>query len=566
MRSQKMKVALTALTALIALTAFTSTASAGAYKVYSCKLPSGQPAPIDGWTHLADLSFSSHTNNCGSGGALTFGLSNHQAWGVGTSMRWGFNPGGNRRIIAWDVWRSGSANGGSAGPGAAALTYTYSSSTSAGTQNYDYCADFQGCHAIGSLAAGAADSNKRSADALAVPVNTNAWYVHGTCGGTPGYSCNASASTLVSGQIHRADFTIEDNGLPAATTPTGSLIGTGTHSGTEGVQFTASDTDWANTGSGVYRAVIEVDNQVVNSTIPNDNGGKCSPVGADSTYNDFTMIQPCPQSTPVSLEFNTSAVTDGTHSLRIRVLDAAGNGSTVYGPSNFSVKNAPDPIAPNPGGPGGNNGSGGNLTTAKFSSTSAKGNLIRTKYGRTVNLATRLTDAAGEPITGAQVDVFEFVNVAGATEHRGTSLMSDAQGWVNYRPKTTSNKLVTFKWAATRGASEYRASDATTLIVAGSLRMKAKKRKLRSRGKLNLTGKVYGEDMPRSVPVQIQAKQGKKWRVIAIVNTKRNGTFKYSYRFKFTAHGKFTFRSVVRASSDLSVEPSRSKAVKVKVG
>lgn len=559
-RSLKLRIPLAVIAALIAVAAFAGTASAGSYKVYTCQHPDGSPAPVDGWSMSSTAgAFWAGTNSCSSGGPLQARLGHEVNRTAGESVRWTFAP--QRNILSFDVWRAGVANV-SHPAFVNGIAQFLTTSPGGSTPNLGTVID-NGY--VGATSPGVSDATKVSRTALEVPSGTTSFIADASCTGNAGLQCTPTANPPVATWVSRADFVLEDNDLPTATAPSGALVGTGTHSGTEAVQFTATDPNYSpSAGSGIYKATVEVDGQIVQSVVPNDNGGKCVTIGADSTYNDFDYIQPCPASTPISLEFNSKTIADGAHSLRIRVYDAAGNGNTVYGPATYTTKNAPEP---NPGqnGSNGGNGGGGNLTTARFSSTSAKGNLIRTKYGVKKTLATRLTDAVGAPITGAQVDVFEFVNVAGATEHRTTTLQSDAQGWVTYTPRTTANKLITFKWERQIGSSSYQATDATTLIVNGALRMKAKHRKLRSRGKLQMTGKLYGEDMPKSVPIQIQVKKGKKWSVVSIVNTKKNGTFKWNYRFKYTARGKFTFRALVRKSSDLSVEASRSKAVKIKV-
>jgi hypothetical protein len=50
-------------------------ATAGEYHVYSCRTPSGEVAPADGWTGSAGPSYDDYaTDTCATGGALTAAL------------------------------------------------------------------------------------------------------------------------------------------------------------------------------------------------------------------------------------------------------------------------------------------------------------------------------------------------------------------------------------------------------------------------------------------------------------------------------------------------------------
>lgn len=560
MRTRKSQIISVMLAALIASMAFAASASAGAYKVYSCQYPDGSAAPTDGWTSWASTSpiwGSGILDNCATGGTLHALLTGTYTYTGGQAVEWRFAAG--RNILSYDLWRAQAVN---VNHPAYVNGISYMrSSTSGSTMDLGTLTE---TGAFGNYSGGVTDENKLTRNAIQVPANTTGFTIGAGCIGSSSLTCTPTANPAVGAKIYRADWVLEDNDLPTATTPTGDLVSGGEHTGIQGIQFTATD---PNSGSGIYRAILEVDGQIVQSITPNDNSGKCVAKGADASMNDFGYLSPCPASTPVELNLDTRSITDGVHAIRARVLDAANNVTTVWSASTVPINNSPPTI---PGGEGGIcqsncNGNGGNLTTARLVSSSATGNVRRTKYGHQMSIAQRLIDAAGTPITGAQVDVYEWVNVAGAVEKRISSLMSDGDGWVNFNPRTTANKLITFKWSASRSGVDYNATNATQLIVDGSLRMKAKKRKLKPRQRLTMTGKLYGENMPRSVPIQIQARQGKRWRVISIVNTRANGKFTWRYRFHYTSHGKFRFRALVRKSSDLSVEPAKSASVYVRV-
>ena len=70
--------------------------------------------------------------------------------------------------------------------------------------------------------------------------------------------------------LYAADITLEQTAGPTATNVSGELATAPTVRGTSDVAFDASDP-----GSGVYEAVFSVDGQVVQSTVVDENGGRC---------------------------------------------------------------------------------------------------------------------------------------------------------------------------------------------------------------------------------------------------------------------------------------------------
>ena len=105
----------------------------------------------------------------------------------------------------------------------------------------------------------------------------------------------------------------------------GELASASTVSGTSDVAFDASDP-----GSGVYEAVFSVDGQVVQSTVLNENGGRCRNVGQTTTgcRRSCTCSRARP-SVSVDVGFDTTRVGNGAHHLVVSVMDAAGNTATV---------------------------------------------------------------------------------------------------------------------------------------------------------------------------------------------------------------------------------------------
>jgi hypothetical protein len=345
--------------AVAAATAVAPTAEAGQYQVYSCKTKTGLTAPADGWTsEQVGGAFSSAVNNCTTGGALEAQLNGNYAQAVGSRITWHWSAPANTQLQAVSLWRSTSST---TGADYNATPYQYVSWPSAGfgADARDYCVGAWGCvtqgghgswNAVGNLVSFSSDDLN----------GTDDFYVSAGCGGTAGYSCadRDSATPMADFRVHAAQVTLEDVTDPIPTGAGGTLTQPGVHRGVRAITFNATDT-----GSGIYRGIVEVKRQgqttftPIYSQVIDDNGGKCVDAGADAgTIYEFIHRVPCKLSAGAQVDFDTSTVPDGVHELRVRVEDASGNRATVYGPASFEVDNVPPPAPVDPDGDGAQTG------------------------------------------------------------------------------------------------------------------------------------------------------------------------------------------------------------------
>ena len=141
----------------------------------------------------------------------------------------------------------------------------------------------------------------------------------------PGFECKQSGTGDPNGYaavvyLYAADIILEQSAGPSASNVSGELASAPAVSGTSDVTFSASDP-----GAGVYEAMFSVDGKVVQSTVPDENGGRCRNVGQTTDgLAAFLYLQPCPPSESVDVPFDTTAVSNGAHHLIVSVLDAGG--------------------------------------------------------------------------------------------------------------------------------------------------------------------------------------------------------------------------------------------------
>ena len=142
--------------------------------------------------------------------------------------------------------------------------------------------------------------------------------------------------------LYAADMILEQSAGPSASNVSGELASAPAVSGTSDVAFSATDP-----GAGVYEAMFSVDGQVVQSTVPDENGGRCRNVGQTTDgLAAFLYLQPCPAKVSVDVPFDTTAVSNGAHHLIVSVIDAAGNAAPVLD-REIDVDN-PVPAGPTP--------------------------------------------------------------------------------------------------------------------------------------------------------------------------------------------------------------------------
>lgn len=148
-----------------------------------------------------------------------------------------------------------------------------------------------------------------------------------------GFTCpSAGLPCTTGGTIHDARaaiyssiVTINDPTSPAIGSPSGELVrASGYHKGTESVTFNGTD------ALGVRFRRVTIDNAIV---------------ATETLACDFTKLVPCTNpASPVTLSTDLNQLADGAHTVRVVVVDAAGN-ETSSSPTSIVVDHTA-PVAP----------------------------------------------------------------------------------------------------------------------------------------------------------------------------------------------------------------------------
>ena len=345
--------ALIALTAIAALFVRPPAAFAGTYTVHTCQTPTGTFTGSGGWTSSASLALAGYDSgsavpctSTGSASSLQFGATGLTVK-AGSWLSWDFVAPPGTQIASYDIERAFNL-GWPVIAGVANRAYLmqiwHDDDSNAGL--LDFRKPVQaGQTLVQELPSSVTDDG---VSWRSLHVGLSCWPVMGTldCGPFP-----AQVS------ISRAAIGLTDDAAPEGFATGGALAGPDPVRGTASLSLHATDS-----GGGVYRVALAVDGVERSRQVLDDQGGSCADVepANDDPY-EFGTPQPCPLAVDGTVQFDTGALRDGTHTVRATVEDAGGNAAVVYDGS-VETRNAPIAIGLPP--LSGSAGVGGQLTAA----------------------------------------------------------------------------------------------------------------------------------------------------------------------------------------------------------
>ena len=314
-------------------------ATAAQYQVYACRTPSGEAALADGWSASGAGAYDNYEKNtCGTGGALTAALGDatpHLA-DVDQAM-WALSVPADETMVGATLWRAGDTDGGEGSD----ATYEFLLAGPEESKIFSSCVFQFGCTSVGDRADPLAAANRVPVPAANLGAHL---YLSASCEGLMGVQCpaghgDASGYAAVV-DLYAADVTLEQTAGPSAEEVRGPLATETPVDGLSDVLFNASDP-----GAGIWEVTFNVDGKVVQSTVPNENGGRCRNVGQTTDgLPAFLYLQPCPKTESMGVGLDTTVLSNGEHHLIVSVIDPAGNSAIVLD-REIDVENGP-PAAP----------------------------------------------------------------------------------------------------------------------------------------------------------------------------------------------------------------------------
>jgi hypothetical protein len=530
-------------------------AVAGQYHVYSCRTPAGESAPVDGWSGSVAVEGKTDdvaTDSCADGGALIAALGDQTGHIANTDRaRWSFEVPLGDNLVAATLWRAGYVHGTSTETG----TYQLALAGPALTNAFDECVFETGCNDLGEPG-----SPMSAANLFVVPSENlgTHLYAEASCGASllpaecesAGGDQNGYSAVLY---VYSADLVLEQSAQPSASNVSGALATAPTVSGTSDIAFSASDP-----GSGIYQALFTVDGQVAQRAVVEEEGGRCRDVGQTTDgLPAFLYLQPCPASVSADIGFETTRVTNGTHSLVVTVTDAAGNAATVLDRT-ITVDN-PTP----PGTPNGTNASV--QATMALAWKGSKKARLATGYGHGETIVGRLMGPGGAPIAGAKIDVLATPAYAGA---RAAAMASPTTGpdgrFTAQIPAGVSSRSLRFAYSSTMGSSPA-VTKTLTLTVRAGVTLRIAPRVASVGRSIYFSGHLRGGPVPSGGKLLVlEARSpGGRWLEFDVVRSDAKGRYRASYRFKFAGPAKYQFRVLCEAEADYPFATGSSRVMGV---
>ncbi|MFI4992837.1 MAG: hypothetical protein ACHQCH_04365 [Solirubrobacterales bacterium] len=525
-------------------------ANAGEWAQVTCTQPNGQPAPVEGWQGGAYGGYgpdSGPSNTCAQpGGALTAFDSSAAQEAAYTGPMWTYTA--------------------PAGSTIAGGSLTVSLST---PQGQAYVATPKNEYSAADVLVNCQFNEPCDTAARTVPIihpgGTQLFMVAECVGPTEGATtCPAGSGGGVNAEIslHAADVELQNSSTPTGTGFAGSLLAPAA-SGKTSLTFSAQDPE----GPGVYRVIVEVDGTAVYQGTPDSNGGKCASIGAyASGVSEFLSAQPCKRSVAVDVPVDTTRFSNGQHTLKVTMQDAAANPAVVYD-GTISTANAsaigPSSPAVLRGAANGTNASDEATLTARWARTSKAA--FTSRYGVRKRITGHLTTSAGEPISAASLDVFETPAYHGAGERRIGGISTGPTGqWSLTLPRNISSCVLRFVYRSHVNDTVAAATATLELSVRAGILLSVTPRSASVGRKIFFSGSLHGVPVPEGgKQVVLEARAGREWIQFKTIHTNAKGRYRASYRFKFSGPVTYRFRVVCPHETDFPFLEGASNIVTV---
>jgi hypothetical protein len=302
----------------------TSLAKAGTINVWACHQPNGQSAPLDRWSSNITAPFIDATNTCASGANGVFALyvfaNSHPGHSYGT---WQFTTPPNTTVTGFQYNRSWSVWGWASFQGFRGTQPIWDSS-----HLFELCQAAAGCHDAPWQVVATGFNNEAGVLLMLE-----------SCALAGGCDANSNGWAMVKS----ARVTLEDSESPTFSSLSGDIASDVPLDGNADLNFQVTDV-----GTGVYKIHATVDGVSFDDRVLDANDSKCQAV---SGPRDFIYAVPCRLNLSASTSLDTTALTDGTHDIKVIVEDAAGNQTTVFN-DDVTTQNAPpsepDSATPDP--------------------------------------------------------------------------------------------------------------------------------------------------------------------------------------------------------------------------
>ena len=189
--------------------------------------------------------------------------------------------------------------------------------------------------------------------------------------------------------------------------------------------------------------------------------------------------------------------------------------------------------------------------------------LARVAFGRRVRTGGVLENADGQPIAGAEVQVFS--RSATTPEQLVGIVRTDAQGRYSYVAQATFSRTLRFVYHGT--ALILPAQHEVTVLVRAASTIRAKPRRLLNGQAVSFNGRLRSLPVPPAGKlIELQVVLSGRWQTFRTTLTDQDGSWRVRYRFRRSCGLiRYRFRARLPAEAGYTFESGRTRAVGVRV-
>jgi hypothetical protein len=243
-------------------------------------------------------------------------------------------------------------------------------------------------------------------------------------------------------------------------------------------------------------------------------------------------------------------------------------GMAAYRAANVAPPTTPTSIGPGSplalrGPPNGANASDQAKLTARWSSTAKA---VRTSsYGAADRISGRLATSAGQPISGALLNVYATPDYQGAKAVPFAGVRTGPTGgWTLTLPKDISSSALRFAYRSHVDDTVPVATATLTLRVHAGIALRIAPHTASVGRQIFFSGTLHGSPIPRGgKQLVLEASSGGEWIQFDTIGTGAKGRYRASYRFKFPGPVTYEFRVISRHEADFPFLDGASNVVAV---
>lgn len=493
-----------------------STANAGTYAIHNCNVPDRSPAPSSPW-FWEFAANASAADDCSKGGGFGFYFGGPLVMPRGADAALTLTapaPISIRRVRLWMAARL-------EGTGSALFVGTNAGAADGQVSN------------SGVFSPPGGDNLASPFVTPLLPLGTNVFRVLLYCSESSSLDCYPSSRSTL--EVLGTETTLLESVPPVASITGGTLLSGDSQSGAQTLQYTTQDDQ-----SGVQSVELLIDDGVL---LRRDLTPQCP----------HTDPAACPKKRVEELSIDTSSIANGSHRLRLRATDAAGNAGESEPTRIINVRNVRDSADPPP--------SRGGRVSAEFVGTARR--TLRIDYSRRVKVHGTVTNASGEPVARAAIGLIETVAGHEPTVTRQVAHTGEDGRFVFQLADRGRSRAVRVQYLLP-GSDEPVVSPVLKLKVRAAALLKVSLRGVRVR----YQGRLVSGPVPSAGVVVVM--QGRRergtWQPFAYRKVRRRGTFEGTYRLRVHRPGvKLEFRAVVPRTTGYSYETGTSRTVRRRV-